>query len=270
MVVAACLSVLCLEPVQSAEAPYRLGTKFQPTPSTERAGEIQFQVQSPQRPANPSNPPVETPQIRNGYVTTSQPPAGLIPAKTLSAEERRQNLDILWEAIDKTYACFKLKSIDWPEVGRRYHERLDTVATTDDFYLLLFQLVSELKDTHSGLQNYNPPMLPNGPGLSVDLFDGRPFVVHVNPDSKAAGAGVKVGSEILAVDGLTIEEEMERLRPRLRARSSERACQREACWRLVAGEKGSTATVELRSPDGRTETVALKRNFGLGTGTSRT
>jgi carboxyl-terminal processing protease len=216
------------------------------------------------RPGAPLRESVKDLIVGNGYVTRSDPPSGLTVAKTLSADERKENFEILWEAIDKTYAAFQLKSIDWAGVRTRYEKRLESVQTAEDFYILLFQLVGELRDTHSWLQNYHVALLPGSPGLSVDLFDGKPFVVAVAPGLAAAGGNVRVGSEILAVDGLAIAEKIERLRPYLRGLSSERAFQREAVRNLLAGERGSTVTVKLRSPEGDTGTVSLKRDSGTG------
>jgi len=214
--------------------------------------------------SSPSKPPAKALDLGKAYVTTEQPPAGLVPARELSPAERRENFDLLWAAIDRTYACFVLKAINWPAVKERYEARLDQATTTDAFYLLLFQMVNELRDTHSRLQNYRPPRPAHGPGLSVGLFEGRPFVEAVEPDSEAAGLGVKAGAEIVEVDGTGIEARLERLRPCLPASSTERAFRREASRYLLAGEKGSTVTVTLRSADGRTtNTFALERNYGL-------
>jgi carboxyl-terminal processing protease len=214
---------------------------------------------------SPSKPPVKTLDLGKAYVTTEQPPAGLALARELSLAERQENFDLLWEAIDQTYADFELKAINWPEVRRRYQARLDQAATTDAFYLLLFQLVNELKDTHSWLQNYSPPRPMHGPGLSVGLFEERPFVEAVEPDSEAAGMGVKPGAEVVEVDGVAVEEKLAWLRSYVPGRSSERAFRSEACRYLLAGEKGTTVAVRLRASDGRTtNTFALKRSFGLG------
>ncbi len=197
--------------------------------------------------------------IDKGYVTTGDPPQGLARATILTAKERRDNFDFLWDAVDKTYACFELKSIDWPAVRQRYDKQLDKVETAEEFYRLLFRLINELKDTHSWLQEYRP-VLGKGPELALDLFEGRPFVTAVETNSEAARAGVRPGAEILAVDGLTFAARLEQLRLSLPACSSERAFQRAACQALLLGENGSTATVQLRSPDGRPATVTLKRN----------
>ncbi len=74
------------------------------------------------------------------------PPPEITPiARNLSDKARRENFEALWNAIDANYACFGLKSIDWPAIGRRYRSRLDTIRDDDDFYELLFQLVNELR-----------------------------------------------------------------------------------------------------------------------------
>ncbi len=211
--------------------------------------------------AMPPAPTGEVARPAKAYVT-DQPPAGITVAGNLSAEERRANFEALWSAIDTSYACFELKSIDWMEVGRRYRERLDQTANTEEFYRLMFQLVNELKDTHSWLQNYRMPALNYGTALSIDLFEGKPFVVAVRPGSDAATAGVKAGWEVQSVDGLTVVEKMEALRPYLHACSSERAYRREAGRSLLAGKSATAATVQLRAPGGAMQTVTLRREAG--------
>ena len=223
-------------------------------------------LDAPESQPGPKKPPAaagEASRPEKAYLV-EQPPTGLTLARNLSAKERSENFEGLWSAIDRSYACFKLKSIDWQDVGRRYRERLDGTVKDDDFYLLMFQLVNELKDTHSWLQGYRVPVLGSGTALSIDLFEGKPFVIAVRPGSDAAAARVKAGWEVLSVDGLTVAEKMEALRPYLHACSSERAYQREAGRSLLAGERGTTTTVKLRSPDGATSTVALRREPGPG------
>jgi carboxyl-terminal processing protease len=55
---------------------------------------------------------------------------------------------------------------------------------------------------------------------------------------------------------------MEALRPYLHATSSERAYRNMAARRLLSGSSGSTVTLEVRSPEGKTEKVALRRDSG--------
>lgn len=192
--------------------------------------------------------PVAQPD-RNGKAYIARDPPELALATNLSAKERRDNFEALWSIIDVSYADFQLKSIDWQQIGQRYTARLDSVSNDDDFYLMMFQLVNELKDTHSWLNNYRPPALYTVRDMPTDIFQDRPFVI----------AGDKIGWEVLAVDGMTIPERIESLRPFLKARSSERAFRREAAYLLLAGEASQPVSVTLRSPQGQTETLTLKR-----------
>lgn len=184
---------------------------------------------------------------------TNQPPRNLLPAAHLSDRQRRENFEALWSIIDTNYADFTLKSIDWAEVGNRYRARLGTLTGDSDFYLMMFQLVNELKDTHSWLNNYHVARLPGVPDMPTDLFKGRPFVI----------GGAKAGWEVLSVDGMTVPEKIESLRPYLHARSSERAYRREAVRSLLVGPDNSSVSVKLRSPEGQTETVTVSRQRSL-------
>jgi carboxyl-terminal processing protease len=188
------------------------------------------------------------------------PPNGMAPLTNLSAEQWRDNFEILWHAINITYPCFALKSIDWNDVRLRYEKRLESVTNDGDFYILMFQMMNELKDAHSGLQNYQVPVLPGPGGVIISLIEGKPFVTFVGKGSEIADAGVKPGWEIISVDGLTPSEKVEYLRPFLRASSSERAFQGMAARHLLSGVKGTLAAVKMRSPEGRIETLNLHRD----------
>jgi len=186
---------------------------------------------------------------RNGKAYIAKNPPDLALATNLSAKERRENFEALWSIIDVSYSDFQLKSIDWQQIGQRYVARLDSITNDDDFYRMMFRLVNELKDTHSWLNNYHPPLLSTVSDMPTDIFQDRPFVV----------AGDKAGWEVLAVDGMTIPERIESLRPFLKARSSERAFRREAAYLLLAGKASEPVSVTLRSPQGQAETLTFKR-----------
>jgi hypothetical protein len=204
------------------------------------AGTEQIAMQARKPPQQPN---------RGGAAYIAKEPPEFVLARNLSAKERRENFEALWSIIDVSYADFQLKSIDWQQVGRRYLARLDSITGDDDFYLMMFQLVNELKDTHSWLNNYLPPALSTVSEMPINIFEDRPFVV----------AGDKAGWEVLVVDDMTIPERIESLRPFLKACSSERAFRRKAIQSLLAGKASEPVSVKLRSPQGQTETLTLKR-----------
>jgi C-terminal processing protease CtpA/Prc len=127
---------------------------------------------------------------------------------------------------------------------------LNLVKSDDDFYTLMFQLVNELKDTHSWLDNYSTPPLADVPDMPIDLFRGRPFVT----------AGAKAGWEVTSVEGMAPKDKMESLRPYLRGTSSTRSFQRQASRSILAGKADENVSITLRSPDGRIETESFVRS----------
>jgi carboxyl-terminal processing protease len=207
----------------------------------------------------------KAPKTRNGYLTP-QRPVGITLERSIPPEERLRNFEFLWNAIDESYAAFVLKGIDWKEIGRRYRERLVGVANDNEFYSLMFQLVNELRDSHSGIEDYAGPIVWGGTGLATDLFGGEAFVVGVRSGSDAANLGVRRGWQVIQVDGLTVPDRIEALRPFVRAHSSERGYRRDAARLITAGSKGSMAVVELRSLDGGTLTLRVQRDFDVGSG----
>ena len=197
--------------------------------------------------ATPRKPPAQP--DRRGQAKLAKDPPELALASNLSADERLRNFQALWSIVDANYADFDLKSIDWTAVGEHYLNRLNSITSDDDYYFMMFQLVNELRDTHSWLNNYKPPLLSTVRDMPTDLFEGRPYVI----------AGDKAGWEVLAVDGMSFLERVEWMRPYLHASSSERRFRREAARTLLAGKATDPVNVTLRSPQGETQNLTLNR-----------
>ncbi|MCF7944686.1 MAG: hypothetical protein K9L75_04040, partial [Spirochaetia bacterium] len=69
------------------------------------------------------------------------------------------NLDYLWEDLDKRYAYFKEKGIDWETQKTKYHDELDKKAedgtiTHMELFNILAEMLKELRDGHVNL--YGP------------------------------------------------------------------------------------------------------------------
>lgn len=210
-----------------------------------------------QRPGSPKAEPKAA--VRKGQVIFGAPPAGLQPADTLTRQERAENFETLAEAIGKYYAMFRIKSIDWGEVVGRYRKNLDKAGTTEEFYFFLFQLVNELRDTHSWLQNWRPTVLAWRPEAAIEPFGDRAYVTSVPARSEPQQKGVEIGSEILAVDGAAVADRLKQIETQLKNLSSQRAFKREAFASLLAGDRGTEVKVKLRSPKGNVYEVVLPR-----------
>ena len=213
--------------------------------------------------ADPAPPGRGGVRIGEAYVTTlSDRPENLEPAAYLTHEEQIGNFDALTEAIAAIYPLFEIKSIDWPAIVELYRAHLRQPLDTDQFYFLLFRLVNELQDYHSMLLYWGMRYLPYGPDLAVDLIEGKPIITYVPDGSSAERQGVKVGWEILSVDGMEVEDRCAWLRPFVKAYSSTRAERRALHRYLLRNKTDAPATVLLRSPEGVEAEVALDRRRG--------
>lgn len=200
-------------------------------------------------------------RIRKGIVLREEP-KGIVPEMHLSKAERLENFDILAEAIDRHYSFFLHKGIDWKAVTSRYRPKVERTQTTRDFYSLIYKFVRELKDCHSWLCNYKdvPTLGRFSPEVQIHFIEGKALATEVEADSEAYMKGLRSGSIIVGVDGVSVKTKIERTRRLMRMTSSERCFLEEAYRRILDGEEGSTVSVKFLAPDGELpKAVRLRR-----------
>lgn len=59
--------------------------------------------------------------------------------------------NLMWETVDKHYAFFDLKKIDWQKAKQRYAARIDDKISQDSLYKVLEAMLNELHDGHVNL-----------------------------------------------------------------------------------------------------------------------
>ena len=129
---------------------------------------------------------------------TRQPATG-----DASYEEALQGL---WQTLKAQYPCFELKRVDWDAVGKELLPRAKQVKSADEFGLLCMQMVARLEDSHAQLLDGTnkvpkPPLPMWHPGFAcLRADDGAAVVYHVDPDSAAEAAGMKIGMIVERVD----------------------------------------------------------------------
>ncbi|MEY5040833.1 MAG: hypothetical protein RLZZ414_364 [Bacteroidota bacterium] len=62
-----------------------------------------------------------------------------------------ENFDYLWNEVDKKYAYFELKNVDWAVIGQQYRAKLYADMSRDSLFKVLRDLLFELKDDHVNL-----------------------------------------------------------------------------------------------------------------------
>jgi carboxyl-terminal processing protease len=201
-------------------------------------------------------------RVGKGLVILKRPPDDILPRMNLSKAEYVESFDILGEAIDRTYSFFDHKGIDWQEVQIRYRPKVRDVKSTEEFYRLLYEFIRELNDCHSWLCNYREGLNHPGfsPQVSTCIVDNKAVITEVNEGSEAYGKGLRRGSVIIEVDGLSVEETIRKLRPLLPMSSSERNFLDSAYRRLLDGEQGSKVALKfLPKPGESSSAVELTR-----------
>jgi C-terminal processing protease CtpA/Prc len=200
-------------------------------------------------------------KIGNSAVLKDEPKDVGAPKINLSKAERLENFNILAEAIDKNYSFFAHKNINWPDVTTKYRQKIEMAETDEEFYLLIYKFVRELKDFHSWLCNYKdvPELGRFSPQMHTRLIEGKCVVTQVGQGSEAREKGFSAGCVIVGVDGVNVEKRIENIKPLMHVYSSQRCFLEQAHRRILDGKENSFVSVKFIAPDGSTKIVKLKR-----------
>jgi hypothetical protein len=63
----------------------------------------------------------------------------------------RANFEVLWQILDEHYCFFDDKGIDWNNIHASYSQRVDNDMSNESLFLLLNEMLQELKDGHVNL-----------------------------------------------------------------------------------------------------------------------
>lgn len=186
------------------------------------------------------------------------------PPNSLSAKERAEIFDEVWETIDEKYYDPKFNGTDWNAVRERYRPQVESAASDREFYALLKQMTGELRDAHTRVlspqqrqrrKNRQATRL----GLLIYEVENTPVIFDVTPDSDAERAGVKAGMLVRTIDGQPIAEALAEARREAGTSSSERATRINTYRKLMEGEPDTQLKLGLTRADGTPLDVTLTR-----------
>lgn len=177
-----------------------------------------------------------------------------------SAEYRLLALFRYWAVINYFYPYKHLIQDTWATVLPRYIPKFEANRDAADYQLTVRELVTEMHDSHGGVQNANASAERLGtylPPVVVRHVEGRTVVTNVLDDKLP----VKVGDVVLTVDGEAVEKRIEFL-SRYTAASTPQALMRSVHANLLRGQKETAAKLRVRGANGETREVELPRSFG--------
>lgn len=208
-------------------------------------------VPSPTPAPTPTRAPKPTPQIAN----------------RLSAAERAEIFEAVWQTVNDNYFDPTFGGQDWQAIGDAYRQKLATVQDDRAFWVdilnpMLFELgVSHLAALPLELSSQMDPMTFSAGTLGMDVrsLDGQVVITEVAEGFPAAQAGLKPGLVITALDGWTPEQiAAEALQPPPDNERNRRASLAQNLRALLYGEPGDEIEIRYLDENGQTQDITLR------------
>lgn len=195
----------------------------------------------------PSLPPLQRPPRRYNA-------AGLPPV-----EQRLLALYRFWGTIKYFQPYTKLMDRPWDTALAEYIPAMLTAVTRADYEAALLRLAARTQDTHTNIAGLAAP--PYGfasgrPQIETRYIQGRLAVTEIV--DKTLAPNISPGDIIVAIDGTPVAALEQRLSPFIAA-STPQAYRAALAARLLNGQPGSVAVLQVRGPTGRQRTVRLPR-----------
>jgi len=208
-------------------------------------------------PAIPSSEPARASGASAGYTDDAYPSAG----------ERVLAVARGWSIIEHFFPYKDLMDAPWREALPMAIEGALEADDAAAYHLAIARLMVQTNDSHvaarSGVLRRLRGEAPAP--VVVRSIEGEPVVTNIVDDAVADTSGIERGDVILSVDGTPAAVRMDSLARFFRAASTPQARRHSAAFRVLWGDDGSTATVQVRGADGAERTVELPRGrYNLG------
>jgi C-terminal processing protease CtpA/Prc len=171
------------------------------------------------------------------------------PQTNFTRRQYEEDFDYLWQGISDDYAYFDQKQTDWEKVRQIYRPQINAVKTRNDFVVLLESVLEELYDFHTHLNTNtaaSPRLVPSGTDIWAEWIKGRAIITEVRPKSDAEKAGMKIGMQVVSINGVAVEEAVNR-RVGKSLRTSDEAPKNWALRILLAGRRNEKRNIEVIS-----------------------
>lgn len=143
--------------------------------------------------------------------------AQITAQQVFTPEQFTSDFDYMWSNLRDNYAYFGKKETDWNKVQILYRPMVADVKSRSDFVSLLEKVLDELYDNHTSLSTNlrtSPRLVPSGLDLWAEWRDGRAVITQLRSGFSAEQSGLKAGMQIVAVNGVPVEEAVARRLPK--------------------------------------------------------
>ncbi len=186
--------------------------------------------------------------------------AGSTYRERLTVEERIAGLTQFWADARQYFAHFdNAPALDWNQAYLEFLPRVIAADTTAAYYQVLMQFAPLLRDGHTNI--FPPDQLKNRlyarPPIMTALVEDAVLVIAVH--DPALAAGLRVGDEIVAIDGMPVKQYAEqKVAPYVSSSTAQDRALRMYSYQLLTGDAGVPVRLTLRDGTGRQreETIA--------------
>jgi C-terminal processing protease CtpA/Prc len=189
----------------------------------------------------------------------SQPGTAAYAQENPTAAQLTQDFDYLWSQLRNNYAYFDKKETDWNRVREVYRPRVAAVTNKTDFITLLERVLDELYDPHTHLRvntNHSTRLIPTGLDVWAEWENGKAVITQLRGGFSAEQAGLRVGMEIVAINGVPVKTAINnRLGTSLtRVTNASRSW---ALRALLAGTRDAKRVIKTKALNGVAKTFLL-------------
>lgn len=173
----------------------------------------------------------------------------------VNTDDREKNFAQLCSVLQEHYPYLNEKNLQVDEICRRYQPLIQAAHSDTEYHNLVASMLAEFNDAHTGLISPYPGegRLYFATGLLLD--DG---IVIDQVGQTAQTAGVMHGAQILAVNGLPVEQALETLPSALKSGANIRQRENKAAYHILSTLEDSLE-LTYQNPGGQIETVTLHR-----------
>jgi C-terminal processing protease CtpA/Prc len=192
-------------------------------------------------------------------------------AWTGTDQQKIEGLMQVFAEVEYNFAFFDRRpELDWRAEVVAAVPRVLAARSLEEYYLVLAELVARLSDGHTGIA-YPRSMtarLEHAP-LTIEPVNGRFVVTHID-ELVAARSGIRVGDLVVAVDGLSVDEALERRVLRYQGFSTGRAAMAYGARQLLVGPAGEAVLLGIERPGGARFEASLRYGSSGGSSASAT
>ena len=182
---------------------------------------------------------------------------------TTTPEGRLAVFDDLWETIEDRYYDPHFHGVDWQAKRASFRPAAAKAASTHEFYELMRQMISSLRDAHTRVYSpdekfdwWNPRFVTVG--LGVREVEGVPVVVQIDQNSAAAHTDIRVGDAIVSIDNMPVAKLIEQRLETYGGSVDERTRYR-AIAGIFDGPAGTSVKIGWSNRNGKVKSAVLPR-----------